>query len=266
MNIDKLPSFPAVIREVEKLINSENSNAKDFEEVIEKDQVITAKILKIVNSPFYSLARKFTTISESVAYIGLDSLRSIIYSASVSNLLKVSIPTYGYKREQLWKHSYTTAILSKMLGKLLKFDDKLSEELFVGGLIHDIGKIVVGVIAKKENIIIVKKDDNLNDILEKEKKYFYYTHEHIGGLIADKWRLPEIHKKIIMNHHNSIDKETAIVALANNLSNELIGLETLADNEKEKYYEELNIDEETIEKIKDEVSELVENIEKEGVF
>ena len=102
--------------------------------------------------------------------------------------------------------------------------------------------------------------------MEKEKKYFYYTHEHIGGLIADKWRLPEIHKKIIMNHHNSIDKETAIVALANNLSNELIGLETLADNEKEKYYEELNIDEETIEKIKDEVSELVENIEKEGVF
>ncbi len=69
-----------------------------------------------------------------------------------------------------------------------------------------------------------------------------------------------------MNHHNSIDKETGIVALANNLSNELIGLETLADNEKEKYYEELNIDEETIEKIKDEVSELVENIEKEGVF
>ena len=266
MSIDKLPSFPAVIREVEKLINSSNSNAKDFEEVIEKDQVITAKILKIVNSPFYSLARKFTTISESVAYIGLDSLRSIIYSASVSNLLKISIPTYGYKREQLWKHSYTTAILSKMLGKLLKFNDKLSEELFVGGLIHDIGKIVVGVIAKKENIIIVNKDDKLSDILEKEVKNFYYTHENIGGLIADKWRLPEIHKKIIMNHHNPIDKETAVVAFANNLSNELIGLENLIDNEKEKYYKQLDINEETIDKIKEEVAELVENIEKEGVF
>ncbi len=266
INIDKLPSFPAIIQEVERLINSKDSNAKDFEEVIEKDQVITAKILKIVNSPFYSLARKFTTISESVAYIGLDSLRSIIYSAAVSNLLKISLPTYGYKREQLWKHSYSTAIFSKSIALKLGYKDKIAEELFVGGLIHDIGKIVLGLLAKKENIVITNTSSEVNH-LELEKKNFYFDHSEIGGLVADKWRLPDIHKSIITKHHSPSTKVEAIVALANLLSKEMLNIKFRTEKESEEYLANaLNIDENLLQIIKDECTEKIEQIESSGAF
>lgn len=266
INIDKLPSFPAIIQEVERLINREDSNARDFEEVIEKDQVITAKILKIVNSPFYSLTRKFTTISESVAYIGLDSLRSIIYSAAVSNLLKISLPTYGYKREQLWKHSYSTAIFSKYIGLKIGLKEKIAEELFVGGLIHDIGKIVIGFLAKKENIIITNISSNVNH-LDLERKNFYFNHAEIGGMVADKWRLPDIHKDIITKHHSPKNRIEAIVALANLLSKEMLNIQFRTEKESEEYFlKALKIDKEVLEKIKDECYEKIEQIESSGAF
>ncbi len=265
LQIDKLPSFPSIIREIEALINSHDSDAKDFEEVIKKDQVITAKVLKIVNSPFYSLARKFTTISESVAYIGLDALRSIVYSASASNILKGSFAAYGYKKDQLWKHSFTTAFLSKYISKFLKLNDKTSEELFVGGLLHDIGKIIIGLLAKKENILF-KSGNNVSDLLGEEKNYFYFSHEEVGGLIADKWRLPDLHKTVIVSHHTPKNKIIGIVFLADNLSKLLVGIACEEEILINDFKEILNIDEEVYTNIKEETSEMFQKLEQEGIF
>ena len=265
LQIDKLPSFPSIIREIEALINREDSDARDFEEVIKKDQVITAKVLKIVNSPFYSLSRKFTTISESVAYIGLDALRSVVYSASASNILKGSFLAYGYKRDLLWKHSFTTSFLSKKIGKLLKLGDKTCEELFVGGLLHDIGKIILGLMAKKENIMFDNASENSN-ILEDEKKYFYFSHEYVGGLIADKWRLPELHKKIITSHHSPKDTNSKIVFLSDNLSKILIGIPCNEENLVENFKNLISIEENGYLTLKEEAAELFEKLDREGIF
>jgi HD-like signal output (HDOD) protein len=264
IQLEKLPSFPAVIREIENLINSPESSARDFENVIRKDQVITAKVLKIVNSPFYSLRRKITTISESVAYIGYDALRSIVYSASVSNLLKGTYIAYGYKREILWRHSFTTAIISKILAQKTGLDDKLVEELFVSGLIHDIGKIILGFLGKRDNIFFTK--DGNNGFIESERKHFLFSHSEVGGLIASKWRLPEIHKNNILKHHEPENKYNKIITLSDLLSNLMLKLIDNEDFVKGKFYELLEIDEKGFEELKKESEELYEKLDKEGIF
>ena len=252
--VEKLPPFPSVIREIEALINDKKSSASDFEDVIKKDQVITAKVLKIVNSPFFSLNRIITTISESVAYIGFDTLKSVIYSAYASKLLNVSLPSYGYKKNELWKHSYYTACFSKEISKFLKYSKKIQEEIFIGGLLHDIGKLIIGSIAKEQNIkFLLKKNAS---IIEVEKKYFFVDHQDVGKIIAEKWNLPEIHTKIIKNHHlsdtknNSLDK-VAIANLADYISKTILKIKLTDYDEIKKQEAEkiINIENSEFEKI-----------------
>ncbi len=271
--IDQLPPFPSVINEIERLINSKKSNASDFEEVIKKDQVITAKVLKIVNSPFFSLTRKISTISESVAYMGYDTLRSVVYSAFTSKLLNISLPSYGYKRNELWKHSYFTGCFSKEISKNLGYDSKKQEEIFIGGLLHDIGKLILGNLAKEQKISFNKLNGNNLGLIDLEKKYFFLNHQEVGKLIAEKWNLPEIHQEIIENHHLSSNnncnnlKEIAITNLADFISKNFLKIE-IHDFDKKKCNEALtilNLKEDEFEIINKKCENLMEKIDT-GIF
>jgi len=155
--------------------------------------------------------------------------------------------------------------LSKKIGKLLKLGDKTCEELFVGGLLHDIGKIILGLMAKKENIMFDNASENSN-ILEDEKKYFYFSHEYVGGLIADKWRLPELHKKIITSHHSPKDTNSKIVFLSDNLSKILIGIPCNEENLVENFKNLISIEENGYLTLKEEAAELFEKLDREGIF
>ena len=254
--IEQLPPFPAVIHEIERLINDQKSSASDFEDIIKKDQVITAKVLKIVNSPFFSLSRKISTISESVAYMGYDTLRSVVYSAYASKLLNVSLPAYGYKKNDLWKHSYFTACFSKEISKYLKYNQKNQEEIFIGGLLHDIGKLIIGNLARNEKIQFYRIENGSAGIIEIEKKFFYLNHQEVGKLIAEKWNLPEVHKDIIENHHLSKDINTnkdkiAISNLADYISKSILKLpiSDYDDEKKKNAFEILNLDENDFDKL-----------------
>ena len=222
-------------------------------------------MLKIVNSPFYSLSRKFTTISESVAYIGLDALRSVVYSASASNILKGSFLSYGYKKDLLWKHSFATAFLSKNIGKLAKLHDKTCEELFVGGLLHDIGKIILGFLAKKENITFKNSGDSA-ELLSDERKQFFFSHDYVGGMIADKWRLPELHKNIITSHHTPNDTNSKVVYLGDNLSKVMLEIPCNEEMLAENFMKFLSIDEKNYLEFKEKSFQLFNELEQEGVF
>ncbi len=264
--IEQLPPFPAVISEIEKLINNKKSNAPDFEEVIKKDQVITAKVLKIINSPFFSLSRKISTISESVAYMGLDTLKSVVYSAYASKLLNVSLPAYNYKKNELWKHSYFTACFSKEISKYLDYDTKIQEEIFIGGLLHDIGKLIIGNLAKDKNLQFFKNFDSKFTLIEIEKGYFYLNHQEVGELIAEKWNLPDVHKEIIGNHHltnKSINKNVAISNLADYISKDILNLKIVEfdEDKKNEALSFLGLSIDNFQKIYNNCKKLSENLE-----
>ncbi len=223
--IERLPSLPTVIFEVMKTANNPKSSAIDFDEILKKDQILTARVLKLVNSSFFARQRKITTISESVVVLGFNTLKSIVTAASAARVLGKKMEGYGYGEYGLWKHSFAVALTSKILATALKVDRLVVEEIFIAGLLHDIGKLVLDPIVReriaalKEEVVLKKRPR-----IEAERAALGFDHAEIGVKVAKKWNLPEHVEEAIGAHHaienaREHGKIAAIVALADNLMN-----------------------------------------------
>ncbi len=223
--IERLPSLPTVIFEVMRIANNPKSSAIDFEETLRQDQILTARVLKLTNSSFFARQRKITTISESVVVLGFNTLKSIVTAASAAKVLGKKMEGYGYGEYGLWKHSFATALTSKILAVALKVDRLVVEEIFIAGLLHDIGKLALDSIVReriaalKEEVLLKKRPR-----IEAERAALGFDHAEIGVKVAKKWNLPDQVEEAIAAHHaienaREHGKTAAIVALADNLMN-----------------------------------------------
>lgn len=141
---DLIPSLPEVVTEVMRLLNDVEVNITDFEAPLSKDTALVARMLKLVNSPFYGVGRQVSTIGDGVSMLGFKSLRSMVLAASTGNMLERDIGCYGHCEKGLWHHSVCVAAGAKYLAKRLGYEPAFREELFDAGLLHDIGKMLLG--------------------------------------------------------------------------------------------------------------------------
>ena len=216
--IDDLPTLPRTVLKITELVNDPKSSAKDLARVITDDQILTARLLKLVNSSFYGLPQRISTVTGAIVLIGFDAIRNLLLTTSVFDLFTGRNKKEQQKQEQLWDHSLGCAVGAKVIGNYLRYDNL--EELFVAGLLHDIGKIVemmfqsekfskVAAAIRRENILMIRA----------EIRILGYTHAEIGKLLAEKWNLPSKLVQIIAHHHQPTDAgsfamEAAIVHLA----------------------------------------------------
>ena len=216
--IDDLPTLPRTVLKITELVNDPKSSAKDLARVITDDQILTARLLKLVNSSFYGLPQRISTVTGAIVLIGFDAIRNLLLTTSVFDLFADRNKNKKQKQEQFWDHSLGCAVGAKVIGNYLRYDN--IEELFVAGLLHDIGKIVemmfqthefskVTAAISRENILMIKA----------EIRILGYSHAEIGKLLAEKWNLPSKLVQIIAHHHQPADAgsfatEAAIVHLA----------------------------------------------------
>jgi putative nucleotidyltransferase with HDIG domain len=216
--IDDLPTLPRTVLKITELVNDPKSSAKDLARVITDDQILTARLLKLVNSSFYGLPQRISTVTGAIVLIGFDAIRNLLLTTSVFDLFAGRNKKKQQKQEQFWDHSLGCAVGAKVIGNYLRYDN--IEELFVAGLLHDIGKIVemmfqphefskVAAAISRENILMI----------EAEIRILGYSHAEIGKLLAEKWNLPSKLVQIIAHHHQPTDAgsfaiEAAIVHLA----------------------------------------------------
>jgi len=209
-SIDQLPSLPAVVWEVMRLANDPDSNAKDFEDYISKDQALTAKLLKLVNSSFYGLPNKMTTISRSIVVLGYKTLKSVVMAASTSKLLDRQLQLYGYGKGGLWMHSIACAGVTRHLAKtVFKLGSEIAEEAFVAGLLHDIGKIIISPVLT-ENVHEFESYIDLHQgcsMIAAEAAVAGIDHAEAGKLMMQKWKLSERLTQSIADHHNSSESQ-----------------------------------------------------------
>ncbi len=223
--IDDLPTLPRTVLKITELVNDPKSSAKDLSRIITDDQVLTARLLKLVNSSFYGFPQRISTVTNAIVLLGFDAIRNLLLTTSVFDLFAGRNKKRRQDQEKFWDHSLGCAVGAKVIGNYLRHDK--IEELFVSGLLHDIGKIVemlflpdefakVAAAVNRENILMITAE---NQVLG-------FNHAEIGKLLAEKWNLPIKLEQVIAYHHQpnfagSFIMEASIVHLADILSRAL---------------------------------------------
>ncbi len=217
--IGSLPPLPTIAMKLISLLNNPDTKVSDLTEIISKDQALTADILKIVNSPFYGLRKEIVSISQAINYLGFMNLKSLLLALNT----KKFIQSGDLKDVILWKHSLSTGLFAKYIGEKIKVYNP--EELFVTGLLHDIGKTVLRrKVAHVYDPIIDEAYSAGRNFEGLEKAVLGFTHSDVGMLLVQEWNLGERMKTVIFYHHHpelatEYNQETAVVYLADQLSN-----------------------------------------------
>jgi putative nucleotidyltransferase with HDIG domain len=211
--IIQLPALPTIAMEVVEMVDNPKTSASKLGRLISTDQALTAKVLKIANSPFYGFPRKISTIDFAIIVLGYDALKEIVISISlVSSLQKKSDAIFDAKG--FWDHSITSGVLARRLARDLGY--RVSGEVFVGGLLHDMGVSVIHRYFRNEykRIVEILQETDLN-ALEAEESVMGITHAEVGGWLAERWNLPDHLVEAIRFHHTPAraDKNKDLVAL-----------------------------------------------------
>jgi putative nucleotidyltransferase with HDIG domain len=198
-SIIQLPALPTIAMEVVDMVDNPKTSASKLGKLISTDQALTAKVLKIANSPFYGFPRKISTIDFAIIVLGYDALKEIVISISlVSSLQRKGDQVFDAKA--FWDHSITSGVLARRLARDLGY--RVSGEVFVGGLLHDMGISILHRYFKNEykRIVEILRETDLT-ALEAEESIFGVTHADIGGWLAERWNLPAHLVEAITNHH-----------------------------------------------------------------
>lgn len=201
MSTRDLPAMPQVASKVLELSSDPNTSAAQLQQVISDDQAMTARILKIANSAMYSCSRKIKTLTEAIVMLGFNSIRSLVVTSAARNLYNTRNSRSGLKERLLWEHSIGTGFACRLMAQ--KHAPALTEEAFLAGLMHDIGKLVLNIrIPEKFDEIVQVVYNESRSFHETELEHFGFTHAEVGSLLVNKWKLSPVLEEVIKNHHN----------------------------------------------------------------
>nr|MBC8430595.1 HDOD domain-containing protein [Candidatus Desulfatibia vada] len=198
--IDNLPTLPAIAMEVNKMLLDYDTTVNKVSDFIEKDLAMVSKILKLVNSAFFGLGGKISNISHAVVILGFNTIRNAVVSIAIIDAFCSKEFFDGFDIKQFWKHSVAVAVTSKYLAE--KTRSHPADDCFVGGLLHDMGKIVLLQHFQDlfQKVLRAVKESN-QSFYEAEKSEIAVDHAWIGGYLAQKWQLPKGLVDAIRYHH-----------------------------------------------------------------
>jgi putative nucleotidyltransferase with HDIG domain len=198
-SINSLPQFPENILLIQKLIANPDSDMPVIARQISMDPALTADLLKIVNSAQYMLSKKVDNISDAVKMVGIKGIKNLLYSYGTQKILGDDT----IDKKKLWEHSYKTAFYAYNLVKNFKNDNNLLDDVYVGGILHDMGKIIFSNVHPDllDKIKGVCTDKNL-PASTFENLSAGMNHAELGALIAEKWNFPDRLVTAIRYHHD----------------------------------------------------------------
>ncbi len=204
--IKELPAFPTTILKLIRVLSNEGVSSKEVSLILEKDQSLSGKILKIANSPYYNRGLEIKAIRQAVVFLGLELVKDIILTTKIISDLTIKVGKDVYDIKTFWEHSVATAFVSKWLAKEFKICDP--NEAYSLGLLHDYGKIAFAILSPEKYREVIKEAlKGERDYIEIEKDVFGLHHGEFGRLISERWNLPEIYGEVMMYHHGFNDED-----------------------------------------------------------
>jgi putative nucleotidyltransferase with HDIG domain len=196
-----LPTLSIVANNIILITQNPKSSALEVGRAISQDQALVSKILRIANSTFYGFPRKISTIPHAVVILGFANIRNLVLTASIFDTFQSKEGDGYFDREGFWKHSLACGVTSKLIAKRLGI--KNLEEVFIWGLLHDLGKLILDAYFREDFtrvVFLVKEKEIL--IRDAEQQLLGFDHAAVGSLVANKWNLPPAVIKAIRFHHN----------------------------------------------------------------
>ncbi len=215
-SIRDLPSLPAVVMELMSCIDQEDSGANLLGEKISRDQALAAKTLRLANSSFYGMQRKISTIPQAIAVLGLNSVRTLVAAVAVSNAFPGS-SAGRFDFSMFWRHSIATALCAKALARHMRID---SDQAFIAGLLHDIGRLILVVRFPQEyDAVLDYSATNKCQLLQAERALLEVEHTQVGRALAEHWKFPMSIQDAIGLHHEPDLKKAGPLATAVQVAN-----------------------------------------------
>ncbi|MGE0919649.1 HDOD domain-containing protein [Trichlorobacter lovleyi] len=210
MDTKTLPTLPGVINKLNSLSNDDKSSVQEMARIVSADQVLSARILRLANSPSYGFYR-VSTISNAMILLGVNVVKSLALSSSIFEIMEKN--SVG-----LWEHSLGTATAAGIIARKLGLPEV--EEITTAGLLHDIGKVIIG-LKCVEQMPEIRRKIKLDDLFisDAEKAVLDTDHAEVGGWLSKSWFLPDKLSEPIAFHHNVNSSEdhrikTSVVHLA----------------------------------------------------
>lgn len=219
--ISDVSTLPTVAQRVVQLAGDESSSAEDLYDVIRTDPALVARILRRLNSSYYGLSNRVADLQTAVSLLGFREIRNLALTVFVSRMAEERSPANGYSREAMWAHSVAVAATARLVSRVCGRSDP--GEAYVGGLLHDIGLLLLDQHLRKHFSRVVEQIDEETPTCDVEEKVFTFNHAELGAFVAKKWCFAEQISDCIEYHHHPHRYEgphkdiVNVVAIANYL-------------------------------------------------
>lgn len=199
--VGDLPPLPAVAAKVLEILKNPDADLTALVSIIEKDQALTAKVLRVSNSAYYGLVRRISTVKDAVVTLGFNNMRNQVLALSAYSLMQGPASGYALEAGSLWDHSLCTGLCAEHLADTLGYKS-IKDEVFIGGLLHDIGKTILSYYVSARFSNILERVDQLGQtFVEAERAELGFDHAEVGARVALRWNLPESLVSMIGDHH-----------------------------------------------------------------
>ncbi|MDD2309449.1 MAG: HDOD domain-containing protein [Desulfuromonadaceae bacterium] len=210
-------SLPLFYERLNETINHPRSSIEDISRIITEDQGLTARLLRLANSPMFGCYARVDSITKAVTIIGTQQLRDLALAASVMGVFK-DIPEDLLNMSSFWQHSIACGIIARSLAVYRR--EANVERLFVAGMLHDVGQVVLAAARPEVSRELLETQRDIGRLyLELERERLDFDHAELGGALLKKWKIPASIGEPVAYHHNpgaaeQFRLETALVHLA----------------------------------------------------
>ncbi|WP_020589234.1 HDOD domain-containing protein [Desulfobacter curvatus] len=201
---DTLPSFPQVAAKLLEVSKDDTASLEEVAKIVETDPGISIRVLELVNSAFYGLSRKVTSLSDAVVILGLDEIKKLTLGIAIFEKIFKTAFTKEFDRLMFWRHTLAVAVLSMKIAKRIEYPNP--EEAYTAGLLHDVGKIFLDLQGHRNYGEFIKNLSESTDlVIEKERSEIGLGHDDIGAFFCTRWQLPESLTLAVKYHHQSFE-------------------------------------------------------------
>lgn len=198
--VDRIRPLPGVARRVVELVEDDAASVDKIQAEILKDQVITARLLKLCNSAYYGFPRKIGAVSEAVVLLGFNAVRSLVLSLGLKEIIQAPLEGYSMAAGELWRHSLACALIARRIAQISGYAD--AERAYTAGLLHDIGKVALDQFVRAEfGEIVGRAGSGEKAFSQAEQEILGFDHCQVGKMLLEHWRLPAVLVEAVSLHH-----------------------------------------------------------------